>query len=86
VQWNNPHFFYSIYYGAQATFQLGNNYWNVYRPQLHKALFDRQESNGAWIPREGHGPAYATAMAVLALTVEYRLLPIYQRHEEQPKG
>ena len=28
------------------------------------------------------GPAYCTSMAVLALTVEYRLLPIYQRFEE----
>src|SRR5439155_4985719 len=49
VVWNTAHFFYSIYYGAQATFQLGNNYWNVYRPQLHKTLFDRQEANGSWI-------------------------------------
>src|SRR5204862_144561 len=28
------------------------------------------------------GPNYTTAMAVLALTVEYRFLPIYQRGEE----
>src|SRR5205085_210442 len=43
VDWNQLHFFYCIYYGAQATFQLGNNYWNVYRPLLHKTLFDRQQ-------------------------------------------
>ena len=29
------------------------------------------------------GPSYCTAMAVLALTVEYRFLPIYQRNEER---
>jgi hypothetical protein len=29
-----------------------------------------------------YGPAYSTAMAILALTVEYRFLPIYQRFEE----
>jgi hypothetical protein len=28
------------------------------------------------------GPNYCTAMAALALTVEYRFLPIYQRGEE----
>jgi hypothetical protein len=28
------------------------------------------------------GPCYCTAMAILALTVEYRYLPIYQRFEE----
>jgi hypothetical protein len=28
------------------------------------------------------GPNYCTSMAVLALTVEYRLLPIYQRDED----
>ena len=28
------------------------------------------------------GVNYCTAMAVLALTVEYRFLPIYQRGEE----
>lgn len=82
-QVGSEHFFYSIYYGAQATFQLGNNYWNFYRPHLHKALFDSQQNNGSWI--DEYGPAYATAMSVLALTVEYRFLPIYQRHEE-PEG
>jgi hypothetical protein len=28
------------------------------------------------------GPNYTTAMGVLALTVEYRFLPIYQRGNE----
>ena len=57
-------------------FQLGNNYWGVYRPRLHKALFDNQQPNGSWL--DGMGPAYATALSVLALTVEYRFLPIYR--------
>lgn len=81
-RWGDVHFFYSVYYCSQATFQLGNNYWNFYRPQMHKALFDYQQPNGSWL--DTHGPVYATSMAVLALTVEYRFLPIYQRHEEAP--
>lgn len=82
-RWNDEHFFYTAYYCSQATFQLGNNYWNFYRPQLHKVLFDYQQPNGSWIGNEGMGPVYATAMAVLALTPEYRFLPIYQRNEEK---
>jgi hypothetical protein len=80
-RWNDGHFFYAVYYCSQATFQLGNNYWNFYRPQLHKVLFDNQQGNGCWIGTDGYGPAYGTAMSVLALTVEYRFLPIYQRNE-----
>ncbi len=81
-QWNSAHFFYAVYYCSQATFQLGNNYWNFYRPQLHKVLLDNQQGNGCWIDTSGYGPSYGTAMSVLALTVEYRFLPIYQRGEE----
>jgi hypothetical protein len=69
-------------------FQLGNNYWNVYRPRLHALLLDSQQRNGGWLTNDGLGSSYATAMAILALTVEYRFLPIYQRDEEGelPKG
>lgn len=84
-RWNEEHFFYGLYYSAQAMFQLGHNYWGFYRPQLHKVLFDHQQTNGAWIGYDGFGPNYATAMSVLALTVEYRYLPIYQRDEGSKK-
>lgn len=79
--WTDGHFFYAAYYSAQGMFQLGNNYWNHFRPKLHKVLFDYQLPNGGWIGSDGYGPNYGTAMAVLALTVDYRLLPIYQRKE-----
>jgi hypothetical protein len=88
-RWGDAHFFYSIYYGSQATFQLGDNYWNYYRPILHQVLLQNQRKNGSW---EGasydgaYGSSYCTAMAVLALTVEYRFLPIYQREESREKG
>lgn len=81
--WGDEHFLYAAYYCAQGMFQLGHNYWNVFRPQLHKTLFDHQQNNGSWIGGDNLGPVYATSMAVLALTVEYRLLPIYQREEDQ---
>jgi hypothetical protein len=85
-RWGQSHFFYSVYYGAQAMFQLGNNYWDSYRPRLHEALLRNQADNGSWLGRDAesstYGPNYCTAMGVLALTVEYRFLPIYQRGEE----
>jgi hypothetical protein len=85
-QWGQSHFFYSVYYCSQATFQLGDNYWSFYRPQLHKVLLRNQSDNGCWYGVDGdssrYGANYCTAMGVLALTVEYRYLPIYQRGEE----
>jgi len=79
-------FFYSIYYGSQAAFQLGGNYWTVYRPKLHEVLLRMQNGSGFWDGNSSDaqqgGRAYCTAMAILAMTVEYRFLPIYQRGEE----
>jgi hypothetical protein len=77
---------YSMYYCSQAMFQLGGQYWNAFRGHMHKALLNNQNSNGGWFgpdwTAQQYGPNYSTAMAVLALTVEYRYLPIYQRGEE----
>lgn len=85
-RWGHPHFFYAIYYCSQAAFQLGDNYWTSFRPKLHEVLFANQADNGCWSASQNegrtYGPSYCTAMAVLALTVEYRYLPIYQRGEE----
>lgn len=84
---NETHFYYGVYYVSQALFQLGGNYWQIYRPKLHDLLLQHSPPNedGAWGGRGGdaiYGAPYATAMAILALTVEYRFLPIYQRFEE----
>ncbi len=85
INWGNSFFFYGVYYCSQAMFQLGGNYWASFRPHLHKLLLGRAQANGAWIG-DNHGPSYSTAMAVLALTVEYRFLPIYQRDEQADKA
>ncbi len=82
------HFFYGVYYVSQAMFQLGGNYWESYRPKLHRLLLRdaAPENSGGWLrgggDAAGYGSSYSTSMAVLALTVEYRYLPIYQRFEE----
>jgi hypothetical protein len=84
------HFFYGVYYTAQAMFQIGGKYWTWYRDYLHWLLMSpeahQQRPGGFWDGVSGDdqmaGVNYSTAMAVLALTVEYRFLPIYQRGEE----
>lgn len=84
------HFFYGTYYTAQAMFQIGGDYWKWYREYLHWLLLHpdahAQQASGAWAPVSGDdamaGVNYCTAMAILAMTVEYRFLPIYQRNEE----
>jgi hypothetical protein len=84
----DPHFYYGVYYVSQAMFQLGGNYWEGYRPKLHRLLLrdNPPENNGGWLrgggDGAGYGSAYSTSMAILALTVEYRYLPIYQRFDE----
>ena len=81
------YFFYGVYYTSQAMFQLGDNYWKSYRESLHEMLLRSVAPRevGFWLGRTGddafYGPAYCTSMAILSLTVEYRLLPIYQRDE-----
>ena len=89
---NPPHWgmqfgFYGLYYCSQATFQLGGNYWDFFRPLLRDMMFKNQKDNGSWVAGGdgSFGPNYSTAMCVLALTVEYRYLPIYQRDEEPLK-
>jgi hypothetical protein len=86
------YYFYSAYYGAQATFQVGahpdhSNVWTVYRSALHRAMLRHQKGNGSWQggSEAVYGPNFCTALAILSLTVEYRYLPIYQRAEPTEK-
>lgn len=84
-RWGEGHFYYSVYYGSQAMFQLSGNYWKSYREKLHEALLPNQRDDGSWqggdASDSSYGAGYGTSMAVLALAVEYRYLPIYQRDE-----
>lgn len=72
------HIEYHTYYAAQGMFQLGGAYWDTFGKAMHEYLLPRQRSDGSWL-HSPRGKAYPTAMYVLALTVTYRQLPIYQR-------
>ena len=77
-------FYYGEYYCSQAMFQLGGKYWETWAPVMYDTLMKGQQNDGSW-PEDMHewakagGQAYSTAMSVLAMTVSYRQLPIYQR-------
>lgn len=82
-QWSSQYFFYEVYYCPQALFQVGDRYFRDYYPKLVAILLEHQEPDGSWLSGDGNdrsgGRDYCTAMGVLALAVEYRYLPIYQR-------
>ena len=81
--WSTPYFFYEVYYCPIAMFQMGDKYFLPYNAKLVAILLEHQQADGSWLSDDGNdrsgGRNYCTAMAVLALTVEYRYLPIYQR-------
>ncbi len=76
-------YYYAVYYNAQALNQLGNPYWSTLYPRLRDTLLTLQQPGGNFIGGSGQeqeaGDAYRTSMAVLALCVPYRYLPLYQK-------
>ena len=84
VEWKTPFVYYSLYYATQAMYQLGEVHWERWRAIPEPLLMEKQNPDGSWaLPPNVHereaGFTYTTALAILALTVEYRCLPIYQR-------
>ncbi|OGV58118.1 MAG: hypothetical protein A2X49_02550 [Lentisphaerae bacterium GWF2_52_8] len=76
-------FYYQLYYCSQGMFQLGGEEWERFAPTLYEVLLKKQQPDGSWPAGGGSeaapGTSYATAMAVLAMSVSYCQLPIYQR-------
>jgi hypothetical protein len=77
-------FYYGLYYCSQAMFQLGGKYWEQFAPSMYEMMEKFQDKKTGAFPRGASNEAaaginYSTAMGVLALSVSYRQLPIYQR-------
>lgn len=68
---------YQRYYQAQALFQGDVEAWKKWNKLLTRQLKQVQLANGS-IPSQ-HGPAVGTAMSCLALALNFRFLPIYER-------
>ena len=77
------HFYYGLYYCSQAMFQLGGAAWQQWATHMYEMMLQYQRADGSWPEGSGTegkaGSVYATAMSVLAMSVSYRQLPIYQR-------
>ncbi len=75
-------FYYGVYYCTVGMFQVGGRHWDTTNSRMTNLLLPMQLADGSW-PNEGresaYGRIYSTSMTVLALAVEYRYLPIYQR-------
>ena len=71
---------YGNYYNAQGMFQIGGRHWQEYADWMYATYLPKQSPDGSWDSREA-GRTYGTAMMVLAFTVPWRQLPIYQRDE-----
>jgi hypothetical protein len=77
-------FYYGVYYCTIGMFQMGGKHWDVTRDHIEPLLLTSQLPDGRWESRGGDsesaaGAVYSTSLSVLALTVEYQYLPIYQR-------
>lgn len=71
------HPFYNLYYMAQALFQSDFEAWKAWNQRTIERLQQMQAEDGSFA--SSHGRAYGTGMAILALALNYRLLPIYER-------
>jgi hypothetical protein len=84
---------YYTYYSTLAMYQIGGEHWAVWNRLFRDPLLSAQVRRrvddqgryvrGSWNPRNHQwgsagGRVYATAMAVMALEVYYRYLPIYR--------
>ncbi len=82
---SQQYFVYGLYYASQATFQLGGKYWERFAPWMYDYWLPKQSEDGSWQGEKRHWQprekSYYTALSVLAFTVPYRQLPIYQRDE-----
>ncbi len=75
TEYSYPEYF--RYYTAQALFQGDFESWNRWNEKTARELKDLQEDDGSF--QSNHGPAYGTAMSLLAMALNYRFLPIYER-------
>ena len=68
---------YFRYYAAQALFQGDFEAWNKWNLKTARQLKEMQKDDGSFA--SNHGPAYGTGMSLLAMALNYRFLPIYER-------
>ncbi|QDU89833.1 hypothetical protein Pla175_32290 [Pirellulimonas nuda] len=68
---------YSDYYEAQALFQGDIDAWEKWNKLLVRRLKEAQQKDGSFTGQ--FGPETSTQLSLLALALNYRFLPIYER-------
>ncbi|MBN1854058.1 MAG: squalene--hopene cyclase [Pirellulales bacterium] len=68
---------YTYYYQAQALFQGDVAAWEKWNKRLVRQLKKSQQKDGSFTSQ--HGTNIGTSLCLLALAVNYRILPIYER-------
>jgi len=80
---------YTMYYLSQALYQVGGKQWRDTYPRIRKALVASQSRvGGSWAGgRVGGKPGqlFGTAVAVFALNIPNRYLPILQQPQRRPR-
>jgi Prenyltransferase and squalene oxidase repeat len=83
LRYGDAWYFYGLYYTTIGMYKRGGDDWDRTRSTLFLDLLAQQEPDGSWKAANGNekpfGRIYSTSMAVLALSIEYGYLPIYQR-------
>jgi hypothetical protein len=75
---SEAHYFYGVYYTAQAMYLAGGKAWQSWWPATRTELMGRQRATGEW-QDPSVGNAYGTAMALIVLQMPKRYLPIFQK-------
>lgn len=83
LQSGSNYFYYGVYYTNVGMFKIGGDHAAHSREHIATLLLKEQKPNGSWVSDHSTerrvGPVYSTSLAILALAVDYRFLPIYQR-------
>lgn len=69
--------FYYLYYASQAYFHMDPELWRVWNRNNIDWLVASQDTDGSW--QGQFGSTFSTSAALLALALNYRYLPIYER-------
>ena len=69
--------FYYLYYAAQAYFHADMQAWEKWNAAIVKRLKTSQGKDGSWTGQ--NGAVFSTSASLLALALNYRFLPIYER-------
>lgn len=82
-KWDARFCIYGTYYYSQGMYQRGGKHAETAQKLVKEMLLKHQRGDGSWLGNNGSeknvGKVYATAMAVLSLSVKYHYLPIYQK-------